>query len=109
MAEKRKRPIILDDSDEDQEEEPEEEEPLVANSKRTKKPTLKKSMTGEMFYLVLKFYLDFQLELEKENIELEAKKLAALKKQVAKLTRKMKDSEESVFSKGNVTYRCPIY
>jgi hypothetical protein len=52
--------------------------------------------------------IDHQLESDKENVESEAKKLAALRKQVAKLKRKLKDSDESAPSKGNATYYCQI-
>jgi hypothetical protein len=108
MTEKHKRPVILDVSDEDEIGQDEEEDPASAKNKRAKKPTLKKSLSGEMFVHVLNLNIDCQLESDKENVESEAKKLAALRKQVATLTRKLKESEESAPLKGNVTYCCHV-
>jgi hypothetical protein len=107
MAEKRKCQVILNDSDEaesGQEEEEEEEELPPAKSNRAKKATWKKSASGEIFIHVPNLNVDCQLVSDKENVASEAKKIAALKKQVANLTRKMKKPNESAPSKGNVTY-----
>jgi hypothetical protein len=109
MAEKRKRSFVIDDSeDAESGQDEEEDEPLPAKMKRAKKPTLKKSMTGEMFIHVPNLNVDCQFHLDKENIESEAKKLTALKKQVAKLRKKLKDSDEPILSKGNATHCCHI-
>jgi hypothetical protein len=106
MAEKRKQ-VIPDDSDEDESGQ-EDEEPPPANNKRAKKPTLKKSLTGELIVYVRYLNIDCQLDLDKENVNSEVKKLAALKKQVAKLSKKLKESDEIAPSKGNVTKDCQI-
>lgn len=108
MAEKRKRQVLIDSDDSENEPEEEDEEPSVKN-KRAKKPTLKKSISGEMFTHKLYLNIDCHVEPDKENVELEAKKLAALRKQVAKLSRKLKESDEPAHSKGKVTYYCMFF